>query len=76
MNRKSFVFLIITILILVVLLFSGCGQKGMQENVQQTTPPPIPTRVPTPGVPVGEGFAYKDKFLGFITIIEGEGWEV
>lgn len=67
---------IIMIIVLVASILAGCGQNGMKEYEQAQTSPPIPTRVPTPEVPEGEGFAYKDQFLSFITIIEGEGWEV
>lgn len=67
---------IIMIIVFAASILAGCGQNGMQENEQvQATSKPSPTRVPTPEVPEGEGFAYKDQFLSFITIIE-EGWEV
>lgn len=64
---------IIMIIVFVASILAGCGQNGMKEYEQAQTPPPSPTRVPTPEVPEGEGFAYKDEFLGFFTIIEGVG---
>lgn len=79
---------IIMIIVFVASILAGCGQNGMKEYEQQATSKPNPARVPTPevtlevtpevtpDVPEGEGFAYKDEFLGFVTIIEGEGWEV
>lgn len=67
---------IIILLVFVASIIAGCGQNNNQEYEQQTMTSPSPTRVPTPEVSEGEGFAYKDQFLSFITIIEGEGWEV
>ena len=70
---------IIIIIVFAASIIAGCGQTDKQELEQQTTSPttaPNPTRVPIPDVPHDEGFAYKDQFLGFITIIEGEGWDV
>ena len=70
---------IIIIIVFTASIIAGCGQTDKQELEQQTPSPttvPNPTRVPIPDVPHDEGFAYKDQFLGFITIIEGEGWDV
>lgn len=67
---------ILIILVFIASIIAGCGQNYNQEYEQRAMPLPSPTRVPTPEVSEGEGFAYKDQFLGFITIIEGEGWEV